>query len=294
MLGASNDGKSMLMIDLLVRCAAGLPWANKYNIQRPLTSLYCTAEGQSGISNRFRAAAHALNVSEEVLDKRIHLLPCVPSLYSDKSGMSVSALINRCRMSKVNKLDIMVIDTLTHAIGEADENNAQDALKCMCAVKSIAEELGCAVIIVHHLNKTGAQSRGSSQFINSVEFALLINRKKSYFQLVSAKERDLPAMEPLAYRIVAGEHDSAYIDWIEDEGSSRSMKQRVFDIAKSFGRPFMSSDVMNELGDSVTIQNVANVLKELTERKYLSRSSKWPDRPAGRTNPWVYRVIHVE
>ena len=52
------------------------------------------------------------------------------------------------------------LDSLTYAVGGNDENNAQVALNCMETANYIAQELGCAVIIVHHLNKNG-DGRGS-------------------------------------------------------------------------------------------------------------------------------------
>ncbi len=293
--GHSNDGKSLLAVDLLVCAAAVKSWGERFGITRPLTSLYCTAEGRGSITNRFRAASRFHGVSEETLQEYIRVLPEVPLLFDDEHHKSAKRLIARCRMSKVTQLDLLVLDSLTYAVGGADENNPQVALNCMETANYIAQEIGCAVIIVHHLNKNG-DGRGSSVYKNCAEFILNVNRKRSYFELTCAKVRDLTPFTTLTYRFAdSADFDSAVIEWIEPPTKTeRGLSQKVFDLAESLNRPFMSPDIQKELNDGTSIQSVSNALAKLAEQGSLTRKSLKPGKKPGKLNPWIYSVKSPE
>ena len=131
---------------------------------------------------------------------------------------------------------------------------------------------------------------------NCAEFILNVNRKRGYFELTCAKVRDLPPFTPLTYHIKdSADTDSAVIEWFEAPAKTeRGLSQRVFDLAESLNRPFMSTEIQNMLDDGTSIQSVSNALTKLCDLNYLTRKPTKPGTKAGKRNPWIYSVKRYE
>jgi hypothetical protein len=94
---------------------------------------------------------------------------------------------------------LIVIDTLTR-FHSLDENNAADAKKIMCAMESVAARTGCAILFLHHVNKSAAMggtadlqqaARGSSVFVDNARWlAFVAGMSKDEAVLYGVNETD--------------------------------------------------------------------------------------------------------
>ena len=187
--GAPGCGKTFVGINMIVSACIGSSWAGRFEIQRPLNVAYCAGEGISGLPARFRAATEILNL--EVGGKRSHVtrLPnftffkTMPQLYTDDDPLSVVSIrqfvtewIARQVLGNAAPLDILFVDTMHTATTAADENSAKDMGKVLSLCRWAANELKCAVVLVHHSNKAGNAERGSSALRGAMDFMIEVKR----------------------------------------------------------------------------------------------------------------------
>jgi len=154
--GAPGCGKTFVVIDMILNLCTGNKWADKFNVLRCLNVAYCAGEGLGGLPSRFNAAAKHYNITL-LHNFTFYALP--PQLFEDSAEATIKQFCEewKARQAKdeTDTLDLLIIDTLHTATVGADENSAQQMGKALHACRWIANELGCAVILVHHTNKTG-------------------------------------------------------------------------------------------------------------------------------------------
>ena len=160
---APGCGKTFVVIDMIIMLCTGNLWAGRFNVQRCLNVTYCAGEGVGGLPSRFKAAAKYYGITSL---HNFTFYPIPPQLFDDGAEATIKQFCKEWQARQLEKaadaLDVLIIDTLHTATVGADENSAQQMGKALHACRWIANELGCAVILVHHTNKTGGMERGSS------------------------------------------------------------------------------------------------------------------------------------
>jgi len=108
------------------------------------------------------------------------------------------------RMIRARAPVLVVIDTLAHYSGESDLNDYSDVNRLLGGLRSIADRHGCALLVVHHLNKQGGpiarrlldRVNGSVALVGAVNDVLAVTVESSAGQvtrtLTLAKGRDEP------------------------------------------------------------------------------------------------------
>ena len=102
------------------------------------------------------------------------------------------------RRIKWESIDLLIIDNLSRIRGNIDENSA-DMDKIMGAFRKLIDATGCAVIIIHHVNKSdgstrkGDRLRGHSSIEGALDLALQIHREERAEEvtIISTKTRDV-------------------------------------------------------------------------------------------------------
>lgn len=69
---------------------------------------------------------------------------------------------------------LVVIDALADIMPGADENAVKDVQPVLHALRAVAEKTGAAIVLIHHANKTGAQYRGSTAILGSVDYMIQV------------------------------------------------------------------------------------------------------------------------
>ena len=167
-------GKSTLMTNLAVSCCSDNDFL-KMDIKTGLRCQIINLEDNLGhINNQIAACRHSYNIKEKDLAERLFVNSTSEEAFhlvetNDNSTVhETNKLVELIAEIKNNKIDILFIDPLVSAHG-AEENNNMQMDGFMIAIKRIATEGNCAVVLVHHTGKISDPhdqfaGRGASAF----------------------------------------------------------------------------------------------------------------------------------
>ena len=178
--GAPGCGKTFVVIDLALSACIGKAFAMRFGMARRLNVAYCAGEGAGGLPSRFAAAAHHHGIEEL---PNFTFYKHVPQLFingESTTDVSIRQFVAEWRErqedGRAGALDLLIVDTLATASAEADENSSKDMGKVLQACRLATHELGCAIMLVHHTNKSGTAERGSSSLRGAMDCMLEIRR----------------------------------------------------------------------------------------------------------------------
>ncbi len=175
--GKPGCGKTFVVIDMIINLCCGLPWAGRFNVIKPLNVAYCAGEGVSGLPQRFKAAVTHHKIEDL---PNFSFFKNIPQFFNQDCTETLFKFISewkqRLEKGEAKPLDLLVIDTLHTAIVGADENSSTDMGQVLHGCRNVAEQLGCAVIVVHHTNKVGEEERGSSAMRGGCDFMLKVKQ----------------------------------------------------------------------------------------------------------------------
>ena len=190
--GPSNVGKSFFIFDLMWHVALGQSW-NGYRV-RPGKVVYVAGEGQNGLAQRKEAIIKTGKFTQSfspemfsVYDKRINLC--------DKT-----AARSFCDLLAGSKVDLIVVDTLSAAIGENDENLPATVNLLLKNIEPIREQSNSHVLFVHHTGKNEALgSRGTSAWKASVDTEIYLKSDDGLVCVSTTKQRDYQRADKLYF-----------------------------------------------------------------------------------------------
>lgn len=202
--GAPGSFKSMLIADMMVCVASGIDWLPPLDPSKPNTTkatiqtpaLWCDFDnGNRRTAERFEALSRA----RALPDSTPLFYVSMPSPWLDCSD--AGAVDDLKRRIKRLGAQLVVIDNLGSIAGDADENKA-DMVKVMISLRSVAEDTGAALIVLHHQRKgysgtstsrAGESLRGHTSIEAALDLALLVEREAQTDNLVakSTKTRDV-------------------------------------------------------------------------------------------------------
>lgn len=196
MVGASQSGKSFLALDLAMTIARGQPWFGNRAVRGGV--VYQAGEGGRGIKKRLRAyrAENGLDLADRL---PFVLLPSPVDLYaSDDQTNALIAEINHWRLTFECPLELVVIDTLSAATPGADENSSKDIGPVLARCDRIAQQCGCAVMLVHHMNAGGQKPRGHTSILANLDSVLTVAKvegamdidRRQIREIETAKQKD--------------------------------------------------------------------------------------------------------
>jgi hypothetical protein len=182
--GAPGTLKSLLLADLALCVAAGLPWlpllpgtagAAKATVQVPV--LWCDFDnGIRRTHERFEALARARNLPTTLPFSYVSM----PSPWLDAGKADTMTALAQCIAAHEAKL--VCIDNLTAVKGGADENSAAMG-SILANFRRLVEDTGAATILIHHQRKdsgtnprVGDRLRGHSSIEAAIDLALLVER----------------------------------------------------------------------------------------------------------------------
>lgn len=178
--GAPGCGKTFVIIDMIFSACLGQQFARRFEVARPLNVVYAAGEGISGLPSRFAAAAEHFETDDIA---NFTFFETTPQLYHDKGAHlpdDISFFVGEWKQRQADgeaqPLDILIIDTMHSATAGADENSAQHMGIVLRTAKNAAQELGCAVLLVHHTNKNGTAERGSSALRGAMDCMIEIRK----------------------------------------------------------------------------------------------------------------------
>lgn len=150
-VGASGHGKSFVALDI----------AAKVSLQSP--AVYIAGEGISGYSARWEAWRDYHQVTNNRLTFYTRALQV----------MDLAEMAMFIDVLRVNKPEVVVVDTLARSAVGLDENSAKDMGQFIAACDYLRHELECSLIIVHHTGKSG-EIRGSTALYGAADAVLSV------------------------------------------------------------------------------------------------------------------------
>lgn len=173
LFGASGAGKTFWMVDRGLRIAQSVP------------VVYVAAEGESGYRNRVKAwiqhfrqkpgALYFVFGAVKMLDRAI-----------------VDSFIEAMRPIAPG---LIILDTLALCMVGGDENSARDMGLFIEACERIKQQLGTAVLVVHHTGKNGTSERGSSALRGAADSMIELSSDEGFITVSCSKAKD---WEPFA------------------------------------------------------------------------------------------------
>lgn len=272
--GESGTGKTFVTLDMLRACACGDMFAGKFQVSRPLTTIYATGEGHGGLVNRLHAAT--VGYDADCLS-RITILDSVPQMYERGQENGLFGLLRdwpSLAQSGVvpARPDVFVIDTMFNALSGADENSAKDMSIVFDSARKLRDALGCAVILIHHTNKSGVDFRGSSSIKGEMDVMLRTAKVGKDYQLACEKLKDGEPWPAQSFDLVAvGETGSARVFWQGDVTAGAKDKRTHADEALEFlqtnaGDKFTAATIAQEIGlTGAAAKNIYRDLKALKQ-----------------------------
>jgi hypothetical protein len=224
MSAPSNAGKSPLALDLTAHIAMGKPWRGM-KIKQPHYVLHYSTEGFTGLGNRMEAVRreHFVGAERVPFDFVSGSLDMRTSTNDTKA---IIATINERAAAFGVPAGLVVIDTLSHALGGGDDSNQEHMRALLKNCSAIAHKTGAAVLLLHHPTKSASSDyRGSSVMLNDIDLMVKVetDAKTKRRTMTTPRVKEFAEMEPMQFNMKVvrlGEDEdgdaitSVVVDWI--------------------------------------------------------------------------------
>lgn len=260
--GEPGAGKTLLAFDLALRAVHGMPWLGRH--VRPASTLYCAAEGFSGLGTRLRAWCAANPAARQIADQYLTIVDGVPDL--TRGPHALDGRVRAAVRQQGHAPQLVVLDTWAMATPGADENDAGSAGAAVAAIAEVRRRHGCAMLVLHHVRKPqpGAPQRadqhalrGSSALAGAADVVLLAVVDGEENMLRVAKSRDAEHGPPARYAIRSQDTGLA-----RDDGRSES-GPIVLPAADADRPQALRLENAAQLRHERDVQQVCNALRDL-------------------------------
>jgi len=161
--GASQAYKTFTAVNLALSVANGVAW-HDHAVKRGTVG-YITGESRHGVKSRIQGWCRKHGLTPEGLHLR-----------NSAINIMDPGAIDEIRETFPDGLALLVVDTYRRNIGPSNgkpvsENSADDFGQACNLLQPLIDQLGCAVLIIHHENKSGALS-GTGAFFTNADFVI--------------------------------------------------------------------------------------------------------------------------
>ena len=194
--GDPGEGKTTFVLAVIAALTKGEALPEREPLD-PVNILYQTAE--DGLADTIRPRLDALGAD------------CSRVLVIDESKRELSLSDERIRQAmEKTRAKLLVLDPLQAYLGaEVDMHRANEVRPILKRLGAVAEQMGCAVVLIRHLNKmqgqkSGHRGMGSVDFQAAARSVLLVGRTKEDPQLrivVPDKSSLAPEGESIAFAL---------------------------------------------------------------------------------------------
>jgi hypothetical protein len=285
--GPPNGGKTFAVLDLLTAAVKGeCTFAKHFTIEQPLNVCYATQEGLAMVPKRILAAwnNHELADDEEA---RWHYLERVPQLFDLSRPGTAADFVRDYNREHGDHLDILAIDTQFTATLGANENDGDHAGRSQESIDLIRNDLGCAVVLIHHTNAGGERPRGHSSWGGYIDLDVSVKRHQGGETRALSCEFAKDASEfPTFLFDLEARGESVVPDWVGTTGAAKrneeeSTKVAIRDALYKSGEKLAPEGVADATGiKPATIKNALTQLYEAGKVKREAVKSSKPGRPS--------------
>lgn len=189
--GPPGAGKTFVALDIAYSLATGLDWLGA-PVCAPGSVVYVAAEGVGGLNKRVRAwRDHRRHVDEA-------------DVLIGESAINLMELGDTQRLIDAigeKRPQLVVFDTLARCLIGGDENAAKDMGTAVRHCDLLRSQLGAAVLLVHHSQKSGPVERGSSALRGACDTMLQLESTNDLLTLSCDKQKDALPFSPLSLAV---------------------------------------------------------------------------------------------
>lgn len=291
--GAPGCGKTFVVIDMIFAACLGQQFAMRFDVARPLTVAYAAGEGLGGLPQRYASGASFYGVEDLT---NFIFFEDIPQLYDLVSPTGAQSFVEEWKLDP-QPLDVLIVDTLHSATAGADENSSQDMGIVLQSCKYLRDQLGCAVILVHHTNKNGTAERGSSSLRGAMDCMIEIKRINDTSTKAALQCEKLKDGEAWGERIfdLVESGESVRVWWYEDSESAKGKGQE--DARKTItnfmtaqpGKKF-TAKMLGEVAGTTHTNTIYHLSKMVSEGVCSSELMDTDKQPSSR-NPLTYFIL---
>lgn len=188
--GHPGSLKTMVLLDMALCVAAGLPWLGGLpgKVISPFQTMPSPIlwidqdSGEDEVRRRIQAITQGLGIPPQQ-PIHFHLASFLNPAFHADDQKAVNRMIAK---AKKHQAKLIVIDCLNAISGSADENSPEMA-NVMHGLRQLAEKTGAAVIVIHHCPLGEVRLRGHSSINGALDLALAITRESPESQDVTFK-----------------------------------------------------------------------------------------------------------
>ena len=183
--GAAYSGKTLVVLDMLLSMANGVPWMGHDTCEAHDVALV-VGEGQRGVTKRIDAwlAAHP-----DCSDERLAIVPAMPDI---RNRTEVTYLLQAfVDMMHEHWPQVIAFDTWSRLTVGANENDPTAMTECVTMLAHMREAFGldASTIVVHHTGHADdSRPRGASTFLGA--FDTLIRVEPNLIQNTKQKDAE--------------------------------------------------------------------------------------------------------
>lgn len=263
--GPSGTGKSFLTLWFALQIA------QQKNV------LYMAYEGEYGYESRVLAA-----------QKYYHFGRGLPLTLGHVDLMNDDSYLEFIDVARKVKPSVVFIDTLAQSMGDLDENSntAMGAYTRRC--KLLAQDLDCAVVLVHHTGKAGNSERGASALRGSADVMIRLEDADERVLVECSKTKDGKPFPPFYIRLHSV--DTGMVDEdgypvqtpvaviAKDEDMPESVLTKTQFLVLSqvtlFDEDGMTHSQIKEVVPQVSMSTLNQVLKSLKTKRFIYQPEK--------------------
>jgi hypothetical protein len=230
LVGKPESAKTFLALAWSLCIASGSPWLGRDVLAGPV--VYVAAEGLRGLARRVKAwIKKTAGVDESMLEQNFYAIGSAVRLLDDDEFADLMAVLRRLSPAPI----LVVIDTLARCMPGGDENLAADMGLLVDRCAQIQQELGAAVILVHHSRKDDDEPRGSSALSGAVDTWIAVSKKGREIKVCCEKQKDADAFEDIHLDLVQvavgedgdGQPETSCVLRLAEAGQPHSSRVRV-------------------------------------------------------------------
>ncbi len=216
--GDPEMGKSLVTLDLIARLSRGGPMPDGAAVRGPGTSILVSVEDSASDTVRPRAEAAGVDLSRLILPTFANRLPRLP-----EDLPALEALIYE------HAAELVVIDPLMAVLPSSVAANLDQCVRqALSPLAALADQTGCAVVLVRHLTKAGSGrallrgqgSIGIAAAVRTVLFAAPHPKEPDGRALAVAKHNLARRPPTLGFRIVESPSGLPVVEWTGEVGET--------------------------------------------------------------------------
>jgi hypothetical protein len=170
--------------------------------------------------------------------------------------------------------EFVVVDALADVMSGGDENSVKDVQPIFQAFRIIAEKCQCAIVLIHHTNRSGAY-RGSSAILAAVDLLMIIESPSGSEEVKfrSEKTRDV---EPFSFSAFAKfKEDIFYMEQSGADGRVESFTEAetvVYEHLKENG-PTTMKNLKDTYKSAFTEKRIEGAIYSLKKKGRIERTN---------------------